>query len=73
VGLVANGIAFSPDYSKVISPGAPASTSPMWWQQDPNQRRFTDCDVEGCMRPDGHRVDVAGMSGPVRPRAGLYG
>ena len=69
-GLVANGIAFSPDYSKVYFVwGSGIDVADVQGNKIANQRRFTDCN--GGRRhcgPDGHRVDVAtAMSGPARP------
>jgi gluconolactonase len=61
-GLVPNGIAFSPDYSKVYFVwGTGIDVADVVGSKIANQRRFTDCDVDGVhCGPDGHRVDVAG-------------
>jgi gluconolactonase len=61
-GLVPNGIAFSPDYSKVYFVwGTGIDVADVRGNGIANQRRFTDCDVDGVhCGPDGHRVDVAG-------------
>jgi len=62
LGLVANGIAFSPDYSKVyFAWGGGIDVADVVGNKIANQRRFTDCNVDGVhCGPDGHRVDVAG-------------
>jgi gluconolactonase len=62
LGLVPNGIAFSPDYSKVYFVwGGGIDVADVRGNGIANQRRFTDCDVDGVhCGPDGHRVDVAG-------------
>jgi len=62
LGLVANGIAFSPDYSKVyFAWGTGIDVADVVGNKIANQRRFTDCHVDGVhCGPDGHRVDVAG-------------
>src|SRR5258708_12150912 len=61
-GLVPNGIAFSPDYSKVYFVwGTGIDVADVVGSKIANQRRFTACDVDGVhCGPDGHRVDVAG-------------
>ncbi|HYJ36556.1 MAG TPA: SMP-30/gluconolactonase/LRE family protein, partial [Rhizomicrobium sp.] len=61
-GLVPNGIAFSPDYSKVYFVwGTGIDVADVVGNRIANQRRFTDCNVDGVhCGPDGHRVDVAG-------------
>ena len=61
-GLVPNGIAFSPDYNKVYFVwGAGIDVADVRGNGIANQRRFTDCNVDGVhCGPDGHRVDVAG-------------
>lgn len=61
-GLVANGIAFSPDYSKVyFTWRGGIDVADVMGSKIANQRRFTDCDVDGVhCGPDGHRVDMAG-------------
>ena len=62
LGLVPNGIAFSPDYSKVyFAWGTGIDVADVVGAKIANQRRFTDCNVDGVhCGPDGHRVDVAG-------------
>jgi gluconolactonase len=61
-GLVPNGIAFSPDYAKVYFVwGEGIDVADVRGNGIANQRRFTDCNVDGIhCGPDGHRVDVAG-------------
>jgi len=61
-GLVPNGIAFSPDYTKVYFVwGTGIDVADVVGNKIANQRRFTDCNVDGVhCGPDGHRVDVAG-------------
>ena len=61
-GLVPNGIAFSPDYTKVYFVwGTGIDVADVVGSKIANQRRFTDCNVDGVhCGPDGHRVDVAG-------------
>jgi gluconolactonase len=61
-GLVPNGIAFSPDYTKVYFVwGTGIDVADVVGNKIANQRQFTNCDVDGVhCGPDGHRVDVAG-------------
>jgi gluconolactonase len=61
-GLVPNGIAFSPDYNKVYFVwGTGIDVADVVGTKIANQRRFTNCDVDGVhCGPDGHRVDVLG-------------
>ena len=70
-GLVPNGIAFSPDYSKVYFVwGANIDVADVVGTKIANQRVFTDCMVDGVKcGPDGHRVDMYGnvWSGSTAP------
>jgi gluconolactonase len=61
-GLVPNGIAFSPDYSKVYFVwGANIDVADVVGNKIANQRMFSDGMVDGVKCGfDGHRVDVAG-------------
>ncbi len=61
-GLVPNGIAFSPDYTKVYFVwGNGIDVADVQGGKIANQRNFTKCDVDGIhCGPDGHRVDVMG-------------
>jgi len=61
-GLVPNGIAFSPDYSKVYFVwGANIAVADVVGNKIANQRVFSDGMVDGVKCGfDGHRVDVAG-------------
>ena len=62
-GLVPNGIAFSPDYTKVYFVwGANMDVADVVGNKIANQRRFSDGMVDGVKCGfDGHRVDVAGQ------------
>ncbi len=70
-GLVANGIAFSPDHSKVyLCWGQSLSVADVQGGKIANLREFTDCMVDGVKcGPDGHRVDAYGnvWSGSTAP------
>src|SRR5258708_39230614 len=76
-GLVPNGIAFSPDYSKVYFVwGTGIDVADVVGTKIANQRQFTACDVDGVhCGPDGHRVDVAGNAwvGPTSVAGVLWG
>jgi len=69
--LVPNGIAFSPDYSKVyLCWGRNLSVADVQGGKIANLRTFTDCVVDGIKcGPDGHRVDTYGnvWSGSTAP------
>ena len=69
--LVANGIAFSPDYSKVyLCWGRNLAVAEVEGAKIANLRTFTDCMVDGIKcGPDGHRVDAYGnvWSGSTAP------
>ena len=69
--LVANGIAFSPDYSKVyLCWGRNLAVAEVEGGKIANLRTFTDCMVDGIKcGPDGHRVDAYGnvWSGSTAP------
>jgi gluconolactonase len=62
LGLVPNGIAFSPDQTKVYYVwGTGISQGDVVNGKLVNPRPFTDCNVDGVhCGPDGHRVDVLG-------------
>jgi hypothetical protein len=68
---VANGIAFSPDYSKVyLCWGRNLAVAEVEGAKIANLRTFTDCMVDGVKcGPDGHRVDAYGnvWSGSTAP------
>lgn len=70
-GLVPNGIAFSPDYSKVyICWGPNIAEADVQGGKIANLHTFTDCMVDGVKcGPDGHRVDAYGnvWSGATAP------
>jgi gluconolactonase len=61
-GLVPNGIAFSPDQTRVYYVwGAGINVADVVNGKLVNPRLFTDCNVDGVhCGPDGHRVDVRG-------------
>lgn len=69
--LVANGIAFSPDYSKLyLCWGHELAVADVQGEKLANLRPFTDCMVDGVKcSPDGHRVDMYGnvWSGSTAP------
>ena len=69
--LVANGIAFSPDYSKAyICWGRDIAVADVQGEKLGSPRTLTDCMVDGVKcGPDGHRVDVLGniWSGSTAP------
>ena len=70
-GLVANGIAFSPDFTKVYFVwGGDIAVADVQGNKIANQRTFTNCMVDGVKcGPDGHRVDMLGnvWSGSTAP------
>jgi gluconolactonase len=61
-GTVPNGLAFSPDYSKLYFVwGTGISVGDVAGGKLTNTRVFTNCDVDGVhCGPDGHRVDMYG-------------
>lgn len=61
-GTVPNGLAFSPDYSKLYFVwGSGISVGDVSGGKLANVRVFTNCDVDGVhCSPDGHRVDMYG-------------
>jgi len=61
-GTVPNGLAFSPDYSKLYFVwGTGISVGDVSGGKLTNTRVFTNCDVDGVhCGPDGHRVDMYG-------------
>jgi gluconolactonase len=70
-GTVPNGLAFSPDYSKLYFVwGTGISVGDVAGGKLTNTRVFTNCDVDGVhCGPDGHRVDMYGnvWSGSTAP------
>ena len=69
--LVPNGIAFSPDHSKLyLCWGRNLSVADVQGEKIANLRLFSDCMVDGVKcGPDGHRVDMYGnvWSGSTAP------